>query len=74
MLRIRGNSLRLLRYAEIAEMRVSQSFPDALEVLDTEGNCLLVDCGAEWKPLIDARRSPTAASGRKAHSVPLEPQ
>jgi hypothetical protein len=28
-----------------------------LEVLDAEGNCLVVDGGAEWKPLIDARCS-----------------
>jgi hypothetical protein len=55
VVRIRGNSLRLLRYAEIAETRVSQSFRDVLEVLDTEDNCLVVDGGAEWKPLIDAR-------------------
>jgi hypothetical protein len=65
VVRIRGNSLRLLRYAEIAETRVSQSFADVLEVLDTEGNCLVVDGGAEWKPLIDARRSPPADSGAK---------
>lgn len=55
VVRIRGNSLRLLRYREIAETRVSPSFPDVLEVLATEGNCLLVDGGVEWKPLIDAR-------------------
>jgi len=55
LVRIRGNSLRLLRYAEIAETRVSQSFAGVLEVLDAEGNCLVVDGGAEWKPLIDAR-------------------
>jgi len=63
-----------VRYAEIAQTRVSQSFPGALEVLDTEDNCLVVDGGAEWKSLIDARRSPAADSGRKARSVPLEPQ
>ena len=57
VVRIRGNSLRLLRYAEIAETRVSQSFGGVLEVLDTEGNCLIVYGGAEWKPLIDARLS-----------------
>ena len=57
VVRIRGNSLRLLRYAEIAETRVSQPFAGVLEVLDTEGNCLVVDGGAEWKPLIDARCS-----------------
>lgn len=55
VVRIRGNSLRLLRYAEIAETRVSQSFAHVLEVLDAEDNCLVVDGGAEWKPLIDAR-------------------
>jgi hypothetical protein len=57
VVRIRGDSLRLLRYPGIAETRVSQSFPDVLEVLDAEGNCLIVDGGAEWKPLIDARSS-----------------
>lgn len=57
VVRIRGNSLRLLRYTEIAETRVSRSFADVLEVLDTDGNCLIVDGGAAWKPLIDARCS-----------------
>jgi hypothetical protein len=57
VVRIRGNSLRLQRYAEIAQTRVSQSSPDVLEVLDTEGSCLVVDGGVEWKPLIDARCS-----------------
>ena len=55
VVRIRGNSLRLLRYAEIAEVRVGHSFPGVLEVLDAEGNSLVVDGGEEWKPLIDAR-------------------
>ena len=57
LVRIRGNSLRLQRYAEIAQTRLRHSFSDVLEVLDTEGNCLVVDGGAEWKPLIDARCS-----------------
>ena len=57
VVRIRGNSLRLLRYAEIVETRVGHSFPGVLEVLDTQGNGLVVDGGEEWKPLIDARRS-----------------
>ena len=56
VVRIRGNSLRLLRYAGIAQTRGSQSFANVLEVLDTEGNCLVVAGGAQWKPLIDARR------------------
>ena len=56
VVRIRGNSLRLLRYAGIAQTRGSQSFANVLEVLDTEGNCLVVEGGADWKPLIDARR------------------
>ena len=55
VVRIRGNSLRLLRYAEIAEVRVGHSFPGVLEVLDAEGNSLVVDGGEEWKSLIDAR-------------------
>ena len=54
VVRVRGNSLRVLRYAEIAETRLSRPYDDVLEVLDTEGNCLVVDGGAEWKPLIDA--------------------
>ena len=53
--RIRGRSLRLLRYAEIAEVRVGHSFAGVLEVLDAEANSLVVDGGEEWKPLIDAR-------------------
>ena len=57
VVRIRGNSLRLLRYAEIAEVRVGHSFPGVLEVLDAEGNSLVVDGGEEFKPLIDARCS-----------------
>jgi len=57
VVRVRGNSLRLLRYAEISETRVSQPFAGVLEVLDAEGNGLVVDGGEEWKPLIDARRS-----------------
>ena len=57
VVRVRGNSLRVLRYAEIAETRLSRPYDDVLEVLDTEGNCLVVDGGAEWKPLIDARCS-----------------
>ena len=56
VVRVRGNSLRLLRYLEIAETRVSASFPGVLKVLDTEGNCLVVGGGVDWKPLIDARR------------------
>ena len=55
VVRVRGNSLRLLRYAKIAEVRVGHSFPGVLEVLDAEGNSLIVDGGEEWKPLIDAR-------------------
>ena len=57
VMRIRGNSLRLLRYAEIAETRVGQLRHGVLEVLDPEGNCLVVHGGVEWKPLIDARCS-----------------
>ena len=57
VVRIRGNSLRLLRYAEIAETRLSRPFAGVLEVLDAEGNCMVVDGGAQWKPLIDARCS-----------------
>ena len=55
VVRVRGNSLRLLRYAEIAETRVGQLRHGVLDVLDTGGNSLVVDGGAEWKPLIDAR-------------------
>lgn len=55
VVRVRGNSLRLLRYAEIAETRLSRPYGDVLEVLDTEGNCLAVDGGVDWKPLIEAR-------------------
>ena len=62
VVRIRGNSLRLLRYAEIAETRVGHSFPGVLEVLDTKGDRLVVDGGEEWKPLIDARRSSRRAA------------
>src|SRR5688500_19212161 len=57
VVRIRGNSLRLLRYAEIGQTRVSQSFADVLAVLDTEGNSLVFEGGAKWKPLIGARCS-----------------
>jgi hypothetical protein len=48
VVRIRGNSLRLLRYAEVA--RPADSHSSVLELLDTEGNCLR-DGGVEWKPL-----------------------
>ena len=62
VVRIRGNSLRLVRYVEIAETLVGHSFPGVMEVLDAEGNSLVVDGGEEWKPLIDARCPPRRAA------------
>jgi hypothetical protein len=58
----RGNSLRLLRYARIAQVRGAESVHDALEVLDAAGERLVVPGAAQWKPLIEERRSAVRSS------------
>jgi hypothetical protein len=55
--RVRGNSLQLLRYARIAQVRVAESVHDALEVFDAAGGRLVVPGAAQWKPLVEERRS-----------------
>ena len=62
VVRVRGNSLRLLRYAGIAQVRAGESAHDALEVFDAAGERLVVAGAAQWKPLIEKRR-PAARSG-----------
>ena len=61
VVRVRGDSLRLLRYAEIAQVRAVEARGDALEVFDAAGERLVVADAAHWKPLIEQRR-PAALS------------
>ena len=58
---VRGNSLRLLRYARIAQVRGAESAHDPLELVDIAGERLVVAGAAHWKPLIEQRR-PRASS------------
>ena len=62
VVRVRGKSLRLLRYADIAQVRAVESAGDVLEVFDVGGKRLSVEGAARWKPLIEKRR-PAARSG-----------
>jgi len=68
--RRRRNSLRLLRYARVADTRIGRGWSlargasaDMLQVFSNDGKRLLVfgygDTLAEWKSRIDARRYPT---------------
>ena len=56
VVRVRGNSLRLLRYAEIAHASAGESGRDVLEVFDVAGKRLSVEGAARWKPIIEKRR------------------
>jgi hypothetical protein len=56
VVRVRGNTLRVLRYARIAQVRGAESVHDALEVFDAAGGRLVVAGAAQWKPLIEERR------------------
>ena len=56
VVRVRGNSLRLLRYAEIAHVSMGESGGDVLEVFDVAGTRLSVEGAARWKPIIEKRR------------------
>jgi hypothetical protein len=62
VVRVRGNSLRLLRYAGIVQVRGAESVHDPLEVFDAAGGRLVVAGAAQWRPLIEERR-PAARSG-----------
>ena len=69
LVRRRRNSLRLLRYAGVAETRIGRGWSlahgastDMLQVFASDGKCVVVygygDTLAEWKSRIDARRYP----------------
>jgi len=69
LVRRRRNSLRLLRYAGIAETRIGRGWSlalaasaDKLQVFAGDGKCLVVyghgNTLVEWKSRIDARRHP----------------
>jgi hypothetical protein len=74
LVRMRGSALRLVRYPDVAETRVGRGWSfarfastDKLEVLARDGTCLVVHGYglAEWKSLIDARRSPADDTGSR---------
>jgi hypothetical protein len=74
LVRMRRSALRLVRYADVAETRVGRDWSfarfastDKLEVLAQDGTCLVVHGFglAEWKSLIDARRSPADDTGSR---------
>jgi len=69
VVRVRGNSLRLLRYARIAQVRGAESVDDALEVFDAAGERLVVAGAAQWKPLIEEQR-PAARSSDTPSKTP----
>ena len=77
LVRKRRNSLRLLRYADIAEARIGKGWSlarfesaDRLEVFARDGARLVVhayrDGLAEWKSRIEARRSSSDGDGRRS--------
>ena len=77
LVRKRRNSLRLLRYADIAEARLGKGWSfarfepaDTLEVFAGDGTSLVVhgyrEDLAEWKSRIDARRRATDTDGKRA--------
>jgi len=54
--RVRGNSIQLLRYAAIAQVRAGESVHDALELFDAAGGRMVVEGAVPWRPLIEERR------------------
>ena len=77
LVRKRRNSLRVLRYADIAEARIGTGWSlarfesaDMLEVLARDGRRIVVhayrDGLAEWKSRIDARRNTSDTDGKRS--------
>ena len=77
LVRKRRNSLRLLRYAGVAQTRIGRGWSlargataDMLQVFAGDGRSLVVyghgDSLAKWKSRIDARRSPSDTDSKGA--------
>lgn len=76
LVRMRRKTLRLLRYADVAEARIGRGWSlarcettDMLEVFDKDGKRLVVhayrDGLEEWKSRIDSRRNPTETDRKR---------